>query len=80
MIKIHRAEGLNLDMALKPVTTGPAMNLGLKQKGRLAQGYDADLCVFEDDWTLSGVMGMGNWKYDPSGRFELGRTATPSKV
>jgi dihydroorotase-like cyclic amidohydrolase len=52
----------------------------LKQKGRLAQGYDADLCVFEDDWTLSGVMGMGNWKYDPSGRFELGRTATPSKV
>ncbi|MGA1666403.1 MAG: amidohydrolase family protein [Bacteroidia bacterium] len=71
MIKIHTVEGLGLDMALKPVTTGPAMNLGLNHKGRLEKGFDADLCVFDQEWNLTGVMGCGIWKYDPFGSYVL---------
>jgi beta-aspartyl-dipeptidase (metallo-type) len=80
MIKIHRSEGLSPALALKPVTTGPALNLGLKQKGRLEIGCDADLCVFDDDWDLVGVMGMGKWRHDPSGFFELEPSVTVSKA
>jgi len=55
---------LNIDMstALACITKNPANVLGLKQKGRLESGSDADLVVM-DKFTLEieSVMSRGNW-------------------
>lgn len=51
--------GLSITDAFKPVTLNPAMNLGLKQKGRIAVGCDADLCCFDEDLNLTDVFAMG---------------------
>lgn len=45
--------------AFKIVTTNPATNLGLMQKGRVATYADADFCLFDDSWTLQDVIARG---------------------
>jgi beta-aspartyl-dipeptidase (metallo-type) len=45
--------------AIKPVTTTPARNLSLKNKGRIKVGADADLCFFSDDFELTDVWAKG---------------------
>jgi beta-aspartyl-dipeptidase (metallo-type) len=45
--------------ALKLVTLNPAINLGLKNKGRIAVGADADLCFFDDALKLTEVFAHG---------------------
>lgn len=52
--------GLSITDAFKPVTINPAINLGLRQKGRIAVGCDADLCGFDKDLNLTDVFAMGN--------------------
>ncbi|MBP1625856.1 MAG: isoaspartyl dipeptidase IadA [Holophagaceae bacterium] len=42
-------EGVPLATALRTITSNPARILKLKQKGRLAQGLDADLVLLEPD-------------------------------
>lgn len=49
--------------ALKPVTSSPARNLGLPNKGRIAVGADADFCLFDSTWNLGTVMAKGSWNY-----------------
>jgi beta-aspartyl-dipeptidase (metallo-type) len=51
--------GLPLEEALKLNTTNPAANLGLRRKGRVATGYDADLCFFDEKLQLRDVVAMG---------------------
>lgn len=51
--------GLSITDAFKPVTLNPAINLGLKHKGRLAPGCDADLCCFDEDINLTDVFAKG---------------------
>lgn len=51
--------GMALDDALKLITTNPARNLKLRNKGRIAPGMDADLCFLDDELTLQHVMAMG---------------------
>jgi len=41
------------------VTSGPAHTMGLKRKGHIAQGMDADACLFDDQWNLTGVVSRG---------------------
>ncbi|MDF1572481.1 MAG: beta-aspartyl-peptidase [Bacteroidales bacterium] len=53
--------GLPLEQAITLITSNPARNLSLKHKGRLENGCDADLCVFEDDLSLCDVMARGAW-------------------
>jgi beta-aspartyl-dipeptidase (metallo-type) len=53
--------GLDLSVALKPVTTTPAKNLSLKHKGVLKHGADADICFFDDDLRLTDVMAKGKF-------------------
>lgn len=53
--------GLTLQDALKPITENPARNLGLKNKGVIAVGADADLCVLNDNLELTEVVAMGKF-------------------
>jgi beta-aspartyl-dipeptidase (metallo-type) len=45
--------------AFKLITSNPANNLGLKNKGSIKVGYDADLCVFDADFNLMDVFAKG---------------------
>ncbi len=50
---------LPLEIALKLITSNPAKNLGLKHKGRIHVGADADFCVLDDQLTLQTVIAKG---------------------
>jgi len=42
-------EGLPLEKAIRTITTNPASILKLKDKGNIAVGFDADLCLLEEE-------------------------------
>lgn len=50
---------LPIEEAFKLVTTNPAKNLGLKNKGTIKVNNDADFCVFDDDLNLVDVFAKG---------------------
>lgn len=50
---------INLEHALRALTSNPARILKLKNKGRLAAGYDADLCILNKDLDVVGVIAKG---------------------
>jgi len=51
-----REEGyLTLINALQKMTVMPAERLGLKTKGRIQEGFDADITVFNDTTVLDGA-------------------------
>ncbi len=52
-------EGLPLDRALTVVTRNPARVFGLRQKGGLQVGQDADLVMLDDDLALRAVYARG---------------------
>lgn len=45
--------------AFKIITTNPAKNLGLKHKGKIDVGFDADLCFFNKELELMDVFAKG---------------------
>lgn len=52
------------DVALNACTLNPARCLGLaKEKGRIVAGYDADLVILNDDYTVETTIGLGNIIY-----------------
>jgi beta-aspartyl-dipeptidase (metallo-type) len=59
MVNLTKIGGLTLSEALQLITTNPAKNLGIKNKGRLAVGADADMCWLDDDLRLTDVWCMG---------------------
>lgn len=50
-----------LEVALKVITSNPARNLGLKNKGTIALGADADFCMLNEAYELEDVMAHGKW-------------------
>ncbi|VBB46810.1 Isoaspartyl dipeptidase [uncultured Paludibacter sp.] len=48
-----------LEKALKLITTNPARNLSLKNKGKINVGFDADLCMFDSEYNLTDVFAKG---------------------
>ena len=58
-----REGSVDPSVALMPVTSSPARNLGLSQKGRIEVGADADFCLFDSNWNLGAVMAHGSWNY-----------------
>jgi beta-aspartyl-dipeptidase (metallo-type) len=48
-----------IEEAFKLITTNPARNLGLKHKGKIEVGFDADLCCFTKDLKLTDVFAKG---------------------
>jgi beta-aspartyl-dipeptidase (metallo-type) len=61
VVKLVKKGGLSITDALKLVTSGPAKNLSLANKGIIDSDKDADLCFFDNDLNLTDVMAMGNW-------------------
>ena len=51
--------GIPIEEAIKITTTNPATNLGLKHKGQIALGFDADLCFFNNNLELTDVFAKG---------------------
>jgi beta-aspartyl-dipeptidase (metallo-type) len=51
--------GVDLAEALQLITTNPAKNLSLKQKGILEIGADADICFLNTDLELTDVIARG---------------------
>ena len=45
--------------AFSLITTNPARNMHLKGKGCIAEGNDADITLFDDQWKLQGVWARG---------------------
>ncbi len=58
-VELYQRGGLPLEMALQTVTSNPAHNLGLTQKGRLAVGADADFLVLNEDLKIEMVLAHG---------------------
>ncbi|XDF76758.1 amidohydrolase family protein [Aliivibrio fischeri] len=50
--------GISPEIAIAMLTSNVADSLGIN-KGRLQLGQDADLCIFNDDFTLYGVVAKG---------------------
>jgi beta-aspartyl-dipeptidase (metallo-type) len=48
-----------LEKAIKLITTNPAENLGLRSKGAIQVGHDADLCILDDQLQLTDVFARG---------------------
>lgn len=55
--------GLELQDALKPVTSNPATILKLPGKGRLAVGFDADICFVDNWFRIIHLMARGQWMF-----------------
>jgi beta-aspartyl-dipeptidase (metallo-type) len=54
-------EKIPVDKALMPVTANPAAILKLHKKGRILEGYEADLILTDHDYRLQHVMAKGKW-------------------
>ena len=59
VIKLIKLGKLPTEEAFQIITSNPADNLGLKSKGRLHSGSDADICVFDKDFNLIHVFAKG---------------------
>lgn len=58
-LQLIRQANMSPADAFRLITTNPAANLGLKNKGRIAPGFDADMCWFDDQWQLQDVFAHG---------------------
>ena len=56
VISLHKTGGVPLEQSLKLITSNPAKNLGLKNKGHVKINYDADLCFFDSKLNLTSVV------------------------
>ena len=60
VISLHKTGGVPLEQSLKLITSNPAKNLGLNNKGHVKINYDADLCFFDSKLNLTSVVCNGN--------------------
>lgn len=61
VINLHKHGGIPLEDALKLITSNPAKNLGLKNKGEVKVNSDADLCFLNSDLKLNTVIANGKF-------------------
>ncbi len=59
VISLIKEGNVPIEEAFKLITTNPARNLGLSQKGQIEVGYDADLCCFNQNLELTDVFANG---------------------
>ena len=52
-----------LEIALSTITSSPAEILRLNGKGKIGGGYDADLCILDQDLQLVEVIARGKTVY-----------------
>ena len=61
VINLHKLGGIPVEDALKLITSSPAKNLGLKNKGQVKVNSDADLCFLNSDLELHTVIANGKF-------------------
>ncbi|MDC1025129.1 beta-aspartyl-peptidase [Flavobacteriales bacterium] len=61
VINLHKLGGVPLEDALKLITSNPAKNLGLKNKGEVKVNNDSDLCFLNSDLELNTVIANGKF-------------------
>ena len=61
VILLIKEGGIPIAEAFKLITSNPAKNLSLKQKGCLRTGADADLCFFDENLRLTDVVARGKF-------------------
>ena len=61
VINLHKLGGIPLEDAIKLITSNPAKNLGLKNKGQVKINSDADLCFLNSDLGLNTVIANGKF-------------------
>jgi beta-aspartyl-dipeptidase (metallo-type) len=59
VVQLIQKGGLPIEEAFKLITCNPAKNLGLKHKGTIAVGNDADFCIFDEQLNLTDVFANG---------------------
>lgn len=59
VVKLVQLGGIPISDAFRLITTNPATNLGLKNKGRIAPHCDADMCWFDEQLQLCDVFAHG---------------------
>lgn len=59
VVCLIREAGLSPADAFSLITTNPARNMHLTGKGCIAEGGDADITLFDDQWKLQGVWARG---------------------
>ena len=52
-----------MEIALSTITSNPAEILRLNGKGKIEEGYDADLCILDQDLQLVEVIARGKTVY-----------------
>ncbi len=57
--KLVKEANMPIGQAIQLVTSGPARNLSLKDKGSVFVGGDADLCLFDSNFNLTDVIARG---------------------
>ena len=63
---VHEAlekAGIPLETAISTITANPAEILSLKGKGKVREGYDADLCVLDQGLEIQEVVARGKTVY-----------------
>jgi beta-aspartyl-dipeptidase (metallo-type) len=58
-VKLVKEGGLPLEKALCLITSSPAKNLKLRDKGLVREGFDADFCLLDSDLRLTEVFARG---------------------
>ena len=59
----HNQENISKEIAISTITSNPADILRLKGKGKVEEGYDADLCILDQELQLVEVIAKGNTVY-----------------
>ena len=52
-------ENIPLEIAIKSITSNPAKILKLDNKGRIAEGMDADFCIMTQELDIDTVIAKG---------------------
>ncbi|MFT6166163.1 MAG: beta-aspartyl-dipeptidase (metallo-type) [Vicingaceae bacterium] len=64
VVELVKNSEVSISDAFKIITTNPAKNLGLKYKGQIKEGFDADFCCLTKDLELCDVFAKGKQMMD----------------
>ena len=56
---MHKDVGLPIEEAVKMITETPARIMGLDDRGRLREGFVADVVIFDEDINIERVIAGG---------------------
>jgi allantoinase len=81
LVSEGRKRGLGLDRVAALTSWNPAQRFGLRTKGAIAEGFDADIALVEDrQWTVRAEDSESSQEYTPFEGFELDAAVTDTFV